>query len=240
MTPPAPFRLGACMVDPSSNTIRGAAGETRLPPRIMKVLVCLAEHAPETASRETLLARGWPAAPYVADEALTRAVSDLRKALRHVGCREAVVRTVPKVGYRLGVMPVFDALPDVLPETLVAIRRREDIVSAVRPRRGARMGVAAAFLAAAGLGFFMGAALTALADAEVRVQQRVMAYPASTDAEALPLPARLDTLLVGADARRLLETLAGSNPAPENPVIQVRRQRVSPEPASDGTGTPSP
>lgn len=74
----------------------------------MALLGELVEAAPGTVPRGHLLERHWPA--HVTDDALHRAIWKLRRALRQIGAEEALVETVPKVGYRLrvraGVPPI--------------------------------------------------------------------------------------------------------------------------------------
>ena len=56
-----PFRIGEShRVDPSLNSVTGPAGITRLEPKVMKVLVCLAEHAGRVVAKEHLIRTVWP------------------------------------------------------------------------------------------------------------------------------------------------------------------------------------
>ena len=68
---------------------------TRLEPRLAGVLAVLVQHAGETLSRDELLSLAWEAD--ASDEALTQAISRLRKLL---GDRK-VIETIPRVGYRV-------------------------------------------------------------------------------------------------------------------------------------------
>jgi len=99
------FELGNCVVDPSTNSISGPGGTATVQPRIMRILLRLAEAPAELVPREELLESGWQEAPYVADEALTKAVSLLRKALSESSGEEGAIRTIPKAGYLLTVIP---------------------------------------------------------------------------------------------------------------------------------------
>jgi DNA-binding winged helix-turn-helix (wHTH) protein len=208
--------LDACTVYPSSNVIRGAAGESTLQPRIMKVLVCLAEHAPQTVTRQELLERGWEEAGYVSDEALTKVISHLRKTLRHRGCRVEMIRTVPKTGYRLVVVPARQATnPAVLPEERASTHRVDGaqpparVMPSVRRRTKTRVALAAGvFVVMTGVSFFVGSHLAASSEPQIRMVRRVMHLDPSLDEEALLRHPRIDTLFInGEDARRIIEGL---------------------------------
>ena len=86
---------------PERLTLERGADSIRLEPRVMALLVDLAETAPGTVAREQLLERHWPA--HVTDDALHRAIWKLRRSLRQLGVEDEIVETVPKLGYRLRV-----------------------------------------------------------------------------------------------------------------------------------------
>ena len=75
------FRLGAWLVQPSQNTITGNGKSTRLEPKMVEVLVCLAERQGETVSKEQLIQRVW-GDTFVTDDVLTRCISELRRRWR--------------------------------------------------------------------------------------------------------------------------------------------------------------
>ena len=66
----------------------------------MDVLLRLAAAPGEVVPRETLLADAWPRR-MVNDDVLSRAIADLRIALRRRRARGTFIETLPKVGYRL-------------------------------------------------------------------------------------------------------------------------------------------
>ncbi len=94
------FRVGRWTVQPALNCISGERGTHRLEPKIMQVLVCLAEHAPQVVGKERLLRRVWPDT-FVSDDVLTRSISTLRRVFRDCFLEPAVIQTIPKSGYRL-------------------------------------------------------------------------------------------------------------------------------------------
>lgn len=94
------FRLGPWLVRPSLNTISSADASKRLEPKIMQVLVCLAEHASEVVLKEQLMAAVWPGL-FVTDDALLRCISEARKALGDDTREPRFIKTIPKKGYQL-------------------------------------------------------------------------------------------------------------------------------------------
>ena len=106
------FRLGDWRVEPAANLLTGGDDEVRLEPRVMEVLVCLAGRAGEVISKKTLIDEVWQA-EFVAENALTRAIVELRRALGDDARRPIYIRTIPKRGYQL--------LPDVIPDPIVAV-----------------------------------------------------------------------------------------------------------------------
>ena len=104
------FRLGDRLVQPMRGCIRGPAGEVRLEPKVMQVLVCLAEQAGEVVPRETIYERVW-GNTLVTDQALTNCISELRHQLGDDRSTPRFIETVPRRGYRL-VAPVCPASPE--------------------------------------------------------------------------------------------------------------------------------
>src|SRR5215475_11890721 len=98
------FQLGPWLVHPSVNTITNNGTTVRLEPKVMQVLVCLAQHAGEPVSKEAIITTVW-ADTFVSDDALTRSVSELRRALEDNPREPLFVETIPKRGYRI-LLPV--------------------------------------------------------------------------------------------------------------------------------------
>ena len=94
------FRIGDHAVQPSRGRIVSLAGEARVEPRAMDVLVALARRAGDTVSRDDLIDAVWKH-PYVSDEALSRCISMLRHALGDDRSQPRYLETIPKRGYRL-------------------------------------------------------------------------------------------------------------------------------------------
>ena len=98
------FRVGRWLVVPSLNSISNKSTTIRLEPKVMEVLVCLAQHAGETLPKETLFKTVWPDT-FVTDDVLTHSISELRRAFEDDAREPRIIQTIPKRGYRL-VAPV--------------------------------------------------------------------------------------------------------------------------------------
>ena len=95
------FRLGPWKIEPLRGAITGSTGDSQhLEPKVMDVLVCLAEHANELVTRDELQEAVWNGRA-VTDEPLTRAIGELRRALEDGEADSNYIETVPKRGYRL-------------------------------------------------------------------------------------------------------------------------------------------
>jgi DNA-binding winged helix-turn-helix (wHTH) protein len=94
------FCIGDWRVDPSLRTLSGVKGEVHLEPKQIQVLALLAQHAGQVVSKERLLQIVW-ADTFVGDEVLSRAISELRRALDDDPKAPRFIQTIPKGGYRL-------------------------------------------------------------------------------------------------------------------------------------------
>jgi transcriptional activator of cad operon len=92
--------IGDWQVDATANRISGEAGNVELEPRVMDLLMLLAERPGEVISKDEIAAALWGEV-HVNDDALTRTVFKLRKALGDDARNALYVATVPKRGYRL-------------------------------------------------------------------------------------------------------------------------------------------
>jgi TolB-like protein/DNA-binding winged helix-turn-helix (wHTH) protein len=98
------FRVGPWLVAPSLNSISCKGTSVHLEPKVMEVLVCLAQHAGETLPKETLFHTVWPDT-FVTDDVLKHAISELRRVFEDDAREPRIIETIPKRGYRL-VAPV--------------------------------------------------------------------------------------------------------------------------------------
>ncbi len=93
------FSIGTLQVRPSRGEVESKGKVTRLEPRLMQVLIVLAQGGGETVSREELIARCWSGVVVSAD-AVNRVISLLRRLLE-VSAPAGQLETLPRIGYRL-------------------------------------------------------------------------------------------------------------------------------------------
>src|SRR5580704_13510762 len=106
------FQLGAWVVRPQLNILVRDQRTIHLEPKMMGVLVCLAQRSGEVVPKEQLVQEVWRGT-FVTDDVLIRCISELRKAFGDNAGKPAVIETIPKRGYRL-LIPVQrrEATPD--------------------------------------------------------------------------------------------------------------------------------
>lgn len=102
-------------MEPELNCLRKGDRERHLEPKVMKVLLALAEHPNHVVAKEDLLAAVWPGT-FVGDDVLTRCISVLRRVTQDDASMPHFIQTVPKVGYRL--LVAVEELPQDLPAEL--------------------------------------------------------------------------------------------------------------------------
>jgi Tol biopolymer transport system component/DNA-binding winged helix-turn-helix (wHTH) protein len=94
------FRILEWVVQPELNRMGKGDESIHLEPKIMQVLVELAESQGEVVSRDALLEKVWEGT-FVSDDVLTRSVVELRKIFGDDSRNPRVIETIPKKGYRL-------------------------------------------------------------------------------------------------------------------------------------------
>ncbi|WP_293901265.1 winged helix-turn-helix domain-containing protein [Phenylobacterium sp.] len=95
-----PFRLGATRIDPASREVKGPGGVVTIEPRVMQVLLVLANAAGGVVTRDDMSRLCWNS-QIVGDDALNRAVGEVRRVARTVAAGEFGVETITRTGYRL-------------------------------------------------------------------------------------------------------------------------------------------
>src|SRR3954454_16016663 len=101
----ADFTLGLAVISPSTRTIAGPGGTADVEPRVMQVLVVLADAAGQVVTRETLFQRCWGGV-FVGDDSLNRAIGAVRRIASETAGGSFEIETIPRTGYRVvGAMP---------------------------------------------------------------------------------------------------------------------------------------
>ena len=93
------MRFGPFDVDRAAYRVTRDGRPIDLTPKLLDLLLLLADHAGTLVTKETLLDALWPGAN-VTDNALTQAVSELRQALGDSASAPQYIKTVARRGYR--------------------------------------------------------------------------------------------------------------------------------------------
>jgi len=115
------IRIGSWTVDPSANEVSLDGETTKLEPKVMAVLVYLADRRGEVVTRNELESAVW-AGTVVTYDALVASIQKLRKVFGDNAKNPRVIETVSKKGYRLiaPVEPVDAAATSNTPSTEAA------------------------------------------------------------------------------------------------------------------------
>lgn len=97
---PGLFQVGDWIVDPDSGRLQRGQTQKKIEPKVMQLLVVLAQIPGKVVSRETLEAKVWSGS-VVGYDAIAGSVIKLRKALGDSSRNPQYIETVPKKGYRL-------------------------------------------------------------------------------------------------------------------------------------------
>lgn len=127
-----PFRLLDLLVYPDRSVLVGPQGERHLEPKVMSLLVHLADQAPAVVPRNTLLDSVW-AGVVVSDQVLTRCVSELRKLLGEKAGVPQYIETIPKRGYCLKHQPQALSAIAEPPKLMMSLLRDDLDTVAVLP-----------------------------------------------------------------------------------------------------------
>jgi Tol biopolymer transport system component/DNA-binding winged helix-turn-helix (wHTH) protein len=120
------FYLGPWLVQVELNRLSRNGQTVHLEPKVMRVLVRLAESPGVVINKEELIRSVW-SDTFVTDDVLTRSISELRKAFEDDPRQPKFIETIPRSGYRL-VIPIrnFGSEPGVAPLSEVVTKWRFD------------------------------------------------------------------------------------------------------------------
>lgn len=99
------LRFGAFALDPRRNVLRCGPREVQLSPLGSRLLQELAKRPGEMFERAELIDALWRGDWLVGDPALSRLVSEVRRAAGDNGREPTLIQTVPRRGYRLVAAP---------------------------------------------------------------------------------------------------------------------------------------
>jgi TolB-like protein len=98
--PPARWRFGDVIVDAALHRVIVAGVPRDLEPKSFRLLEFLIEHRHRVVGKEEILAAVWDGG-VVSDNALSRAIAQIRKVIGDDSKQPSYLETVPRVGYRL-------------------------------------------------------------------------------------------------------------------------------------------
>ena len=104
------FRLGDMEVRPATRELVFGGRREVLEPRVMSVLVRLAQAKGEVVTRDDLTDACWEGR-VVSDDAINRVISRIRRASDLTAGRDFTLETITKVGYRLVTAPAAQTGP---------------------------------------------------------------------------------------------------------------------------------
>ena len=113
------FWVGDWLVEPSLNRMTREHEDVAVEPKVMEVLVCLAEQPGRTVTKDYFFETVW-SGMVVTEDVLSRCISELRKNLRDDSRDPHYIETIRKTGYRL-LAPVIVREPGAAPDQ----RRRQ-------------------------------------------------------------------------------------------------------------------
>lgn len=114
LTARSDFRVGDVSVSPSTRVVEGPAGRVTIEPRVVQVLLALIDAGGRVVPRAALLEACWHNR-FVGDDAVHRAIAEVRRSLREIQATGIAVETIPKTGWRLR---VADELRPAAPQAI--------------------------------------------------------------------------------------------------------------------------
>lgn len=96
----AGFWVGDWLVEPLLNRASREGEEVSVEPKVMEVLLCLAQRAGKTVTKDYFMEHVW-ADTVVTDDVLSRCISELRKVFSDDSRDPRFIETIRKTGYRL-------------------------------------------------------------------------------------------------------------------------------------------
>ncbi len=119
-----PFELAEWLIQPAAGTATCGSRAVRLEPKVMAVLVYLADRAGEVVPKDQILGEVWRGT-FVKEVVLARGISELRRLLGDDARSPRLIETLPKRGYRLiaDVVPLEVSSPSSSPPVAMDLRR---------------------------------------------------------------------------------------------------------------------
>ncbi len=122
------LQIGEWLVEPDLNRITRDEENIPVEPKVIEVLLCLADYPGEVLSKEQIIQTVW-SGTYVSDEVLRYSISELRKAFKDDAKNPRIIQTIARRGYRL-IAPVTKKDPSTGIKASVAVLAFSDMSAA--------------------------------------------------------------------------------------------------------------
>jgi len=186
----AGFSLGAVQFRPALREVEHDGVVQRVEPRVMQVLVALAEARGEVLSREELQTRCWNGVN-VGDDALNRVIMKIRRLSEIDGEQSFRVETVPRVGYRLKIAPLNVEVGREIPGDLAdAAAAAADVIKRLSSILRSGVAIKIAGAAVVGLIALAGLAILFLSSSDGwKLSREAGEHSLGSDNQSMPDPA---------------------------------------------------
>ena len=94
------FQVGEWLIEPTLNRIKKGDRTVQVEPKVLEVLVFLAQHPAEVLSKPEILAAVW-SGTFVTEDALSYSIWELRRAFGDDARNPQYIQTISRKGYRL-------------------------------------------------------------------------------------------------------------------------------------------
>lgn len=145
------FQFGPLTVDPPTRSVSVGQRSEMIEPRVMRVLIALADARGSVLSRDDLIADCWDGV-IVGDNAVARVISQLRRTIGELAGDRVKVETIARVGFRLLAEEDDSEIPEVLPHL---VSPPTQAIPSPRVSRRVLAGRGLAALLAAGAGAYL-------------------------------------------------------------------------------------
>src|SRR5215469_1339514 len=123
------YEFGVFRLDPAEHILLSDGKPVAITPKAFDILCVLAQNSGRLLSKDELMKRVWPNS-FVEEANLSVNISALRRALGDTSDGQALIATVPKLGYRF-VMPVREIRDNSQPRAKVAAAQGESLFSEI-------------------------------------------------------------------------------------------------------------
>ena len=94
------YQFGRCVIDSDKHSLEVSGIKRHIEPKAFDLLLLLVERSGEVVSQDTLIEKVWKGR-IVSDSAISVRINAARKAVGDDGNKQAIIKTVPKRGFRL-------------------------------------------------------------------------------------------------------------------------------------------